>query len=167
MKKILIIVLAIICISPSFMDAAPDSKADAAPEPKAEKHSAFFNKLTETSKGLAVEADYIEWYFGEQANIEAEKDNDCLMEDDKCIAPDGYYIRDTDSKVRKLPVAKDAKVIMQTYQIEKTNEIQWDQEVTLEEFIKEFKKSDRLQYVPYHIEVKDGTITKITEQYVP
>ncbi|RFU70809.1 hypothetical protein D0469_05025 [Peribacillus saganii] len=167
MKKFLFIVLALICISPSFMDAAPDSKADAAPEPKAEKHSAFFNKLTDTNKGFAVEADYIEWYFGEQANIEAEIDNDCLMEDDKCIAPDGYYIRNTDQKSLTLPIAKDATVIMQTYQIEKTNEIQWDQEVTLEEFIKEFESSERLQYVPYHIEVQDGAITKITEQYVP
>ncbi|PLT31886.1 hypothetical protein [Peribacillus deserti] len=130
-----------------------------------DKQTTYFNSVGTNSKGVYVKADYIQWFRGERANKEAYKDKACYWDRGKCYAVDDYYIRNVNPKIRTLPVAKNAVITMVTYQIEKTYDIK-KQRISLSTFKKEMKKS-RYRDIPFHIEVKNGTIIKISEQYIP
>jgi hypothetical protein len=82
--------------------------------------------------------------------------------------PDGYYIRNSEENLQNLTFDSNPTVFMQTYQIEQTYEINWDQEISLDEFLKEWgNSSDRYQNIPFHLVIKDGKIISIKEQYIP
>ncbi|WP_409297037.1 hypothetical protein V1498_04125 [Peribacillus sp. SCS-26] len=155
MKKLMFILSALmVLLSPTVSNAA-------APE----KQTTYLNSVKTTSKGIYAKADYIQWFRGEQANKEAFKDKACYWDRGKCYAMDDYYIRNVNPKIRTLPVSKKAVITMVTYQIEKTNNIK-KQKVSMAVFLKEMKKS-RYRDIPFHIVLKNGVITKITEQYIP
>ncbi|WP_108669125.1 hypothetical protein [Peribacillus acanthi] len=162
MKKALLPFLMALLIIPVTLVATATGKDNII-----EEKTAFINIVTDI-KGTYVQVDEIEWYEGEQANLEAEKDGDCYEEDGKCVVPDGYYIRNSDDKLQKLSLASDTTIFMQTYQIDQTYEINWDQEITWEQLLKEWNhSSERYQHIPFHLVIKDGEIISIKEQYIP
>lgn len=161
MKKALFPFLIALCMIPVTLVATADS------QDKVEEKTAFINIVSD-KEGTYADVDWIEWYEGEQANLEAEKDGECYQEDGKCVVPDGYYIRNSNLKSEKFSIDPNVSVLMQTYQIEQTNEINWDQEVPFDEFLKEWSTSEeRYQNIPFHLVIKDGNIVSIKEQYIP
>ncbi|MNV77270.1 hypothetical protein D3C71_1706790 [compost metagenome] len=48
-------------------------------------------------------------------------------------------------------------------------DIQWNEAVTLQQFIDQFNKTDifDLSQFPYHLTIQDGVITSIVQQYIP
>ncbi|MBM7693627.1 hypothetical protein JOC77_003071 [Peribacillus deserti] len=156
MKKWLTVIIVITSLMMPTVSTAASST---------EKQTTYFNFAGTNSKGVYVKADYIQWFRGERANKEAYKDKACYWDRGKCYAMDDYYIRNVNPKIRTLPVAKNAVITMVTYQIEKTYDIK-KQKISLSTFKKEMKKP-RFRDIPFHIELKNGTIIKITEQYIP
>ncbi|WP_051348541.1 hypothetical protein [Peribacillus kribbensis] len=156
MKKFILSLLAVLVLLPAGFTSAAT---------KTEKQTTYINKLFTNSKGTYIKADYIQWFRGEQANKEAYKDKQCYWDKGKCYAMDDYYIRNINPKIRTLKIAKNAVVTMETFQIEKTYDVK-TQKVSLATFKQEMQKK-RYRYIPFHIELKNGVITKITEQYIP
>ncbi|MFE8701143.1 hypothetical protein ACFYKX_11110 [Cytobacillus sp. FJAT-54145] len=134
---------------------------------KTVKETAFLVGITQAKNKVSVKADYIQWFMGEEANREAGKDKNCPIVNGKCETPDGYYMRNVNPKLRTLSVSPNVKIYMQTYNIEQTREIQWDQKITLKQFIDVMKKDKRYHDIPFHLEIQNGVIVKITEQYLP
>ncbi|WP_163100076.1 hypothetical protein [Peribacillus alkalitolerans] len=162
MKKALLPFLITLLIIPVTLVATATGK-----DSIVEEKTAFINIIS-NEDGTYAEVDEIEWYEGEQANLEAEKDGDCYEEDGKCVVPDGYYIRNTNDEIQDLSFDSNTSVLMQTFQIEKTNEVNWDQEISFDEFLKEWNNSrERYQNIPFHLVIEDGKIISITEQYIP
>ena len=106
--------------------------------------------------------DYIQWYFGKAADREFIKDCKCSKDMDH--APDGYWIRNVNPKIRTFTISKSARYVLQTRNLYK---ITWNENVTRSQFITFLKQRDTHHQIPFHIEVKNGVVTKITEQYIP
>lgn len=146
-------ILSIILIS-LFVTAG----AYAQPASASGKTMTYITSLKEVHGKLTGTFNYIQWYFGKDADREFLKDCGCKKEMDG--APDGYYIRDASSKLRSFPVSKSAAYFLQT----RTGEIKWNEKVTKQQFL-QFVKTK--YYVPYKITIKNGVITSISEQYIP
>jgi hypothetical protein len=106
--------------------------------------------------------DYIQWYFGKAADREFLKDCKCSKEMDH--APDGYWIRNVNPKIRTFTISKNAQFVLQTRNAYK---IKWNEKVTRSQFITFLKQRNQDHQVPFHLEIKNGVVTKITEQYIP
>ncbi|WIM38090.1 hypothetical protein PO903_15700 [Paenibacillus sp. PK4536] len=134
-------------------------------------YTVFINKIERDTNASHYEltVDPINWYTGEAANVEFNKENPNSGIDG---APDGYYITNEDTKTYHYAVAANPKVLMQIY--DHTGQWQdidtnWDEPVSIQKLNAIFQKPDLLDPTsfPYHITVKDGQVTKIVQQFIP
>lgn len=129
-----------------------------------EKATAYIQALKIRQGKLYADFDYIQWYTGKEADREFLKDcKECSEPGSPKHAPNGYYIRNVNPKIRTLLIADTAQFILQT----RTGEIKWNEKVTREDFVLFFLQNESNSYKPFHIEITNGVITKITEQYIP
>ncbi|MBI0577282.1 hypothetical protein IEC97_07900 [Neobacillus cucumis] len=106
--------------------------------------------------------DYIQWYFGKAADREFLKDCKCSKDMDG--APDGYWIRNVNPRIRTFTISKNAQFVLQT---RNSYQVKWNEKVTRSQFIRFLKQRNKDHQVPFHIEIRKGVVTKITEQYIP
>jgi hypothetical protein len=106
----------------------------------------------------AITVDLIQFYQGEAATREAAKDHQ------ESPPPNDYYIRNTNPRLRTLPVTRDAAITTNTLTAGYTGSATKTIRVPL----------DRLRIVllgrnspPFWITVQDGQVTRIAEQYLP
>lgn len=89
---------------------------------------------------------------------------------DKCYALNDYYVIRT-WKITTFKISNEVKVIMQTYSSNdwemKRNEVVSYE--NLKEVITNWNKNNNMKYdtVPFHIELSNNIVTKITEQFIP
>jgi hypothetical protein len=102
--------------------------------------------------------DLIQFYQGEDATREAAKDHQ------ESPPPNDYYIRNTNPRLRTLPVTSDAAITCNTLTAGYTGSATKNVAVPL----------DRLRIVllgksspPFWITVRNGQVVKIAEQYLP
>jgi hypothetical protein len=134
-----------------------------------ETHPAYIDSIQQIDGKTYIHADFIEWYEGEAANVifrEREKDPEMLE------APSGYYIVNDEIDLQTFEVADDALVLMQIYNrtgnVDEAD-IVWNEEISLAKFVAEMLDTSEmnLEAFPYHLEIHDDRIVKITQQYVP
>lgn len=131
---------------------------------------AYVEQIYQENGRSFLNADFIEWYEGEEANrVFLEREQDSGMTE----SPTGYYIVNDDPKVQKLEIAADAKVLMQIYnrtgKIEEAD-IVWNEQISIEKFIALFQEDadlNMLKSFPYHLTIENDTIVQITQQYIP
>lgn len=134
-------------------------------------YTVFINKIERNTNTdhYDLTVDPINWYIGEAANVEFNKENPDSGIDG---APDGYYITNEDTQTYNYAVAANPKVLMQIYDhTGKWQDIDtnWDEPVSIQKLNAIFQKPDLLDPTafPYHITVKDGQVTKIVQQFIP
>lgn len=134
-------------------------------------YTVFINKIERDTNTdhYDLTVDPINWYIGEAANVEFNKENPDSGIDG---APDGYYITNEDTQTYNYAVAANPKVLMQIYDhTGKWQDIDtnWDEPVSIQKLNAIFQKPDLLDPTafPYHITVKDGQVTKIVQQFIP
>ncbi|MCM2534064.1 hypothetical protein NDK43_18965 [Neobacillus pocheonensis] len=127
-----------------------------------EKATTYITSFKVVSGKWVGKFDYIQWYFGKDADREFQKDCKCSKDMDH--APDGYWIRNVNPKIRTFPISSSAQYILQT---RNPYSIKWNEKVTKGQFLTFLKERNKDHTIPFHIEVKNGVITKITEQYIP
>ncbi|MDP4162355.1 MAG: hypothetical protein Q8898_04545 [Bacillota bacterium] len=130
-------------------------------KPVTEKATAYITAIKFNKGKMTGSFDYIQWYFGKDADREFVKDCKCGKE--MPYAPDGYYIRNINKKIRTFTISNSAQYVLQT----RTDTIKWNEKVTKTQFLNFLKKRNQQKGIPFHIEVKGGVVTKITEQYIP
>ncbi|MGD8189320.1 hypothetical protein ACQCN2_04885 [Brevibacillus ginsengisoli] len=133
-----------------------------------EKATTYVKSLTIKNGKLYGTFDYVEWYFGDNAQKAYQKDcPKCSGYDGKGHIPSMYYIRNHNKKLRTYPIAQNAEVVLQTNSLGKDGNFQWNEKVNMKTF-QQFAQKRGIPYnLPFHIEVKNGVVTKITEQYIP
>ena len=136
----------------------------------AEVRTVYINQLEVIDEHLYLHSDEIEWYEGEEADAKFLALEEGAEEIGGAI--DGYYIINDSEELQKLEVADHAQVIMQIYDRDGTYEgadIQWNEEITLEEFIAAYANNELMDLAvfPYHITIEDGIVTSIVQQYIP
>ncbi|WP_126425758.1 hypothetical protein [Brevibacillus marinus] len=171
MKKILAALLVIssilgITAGVSAQTATPSSSQATSTQPAVatEKATAYIQSLQIRQGKLYADFDYIEWYTGKAADREFLKDcKECSEPGSPKHAPNNYYIRNVDPQIHTYMIADTAEFILQT----RTGEINWNEKVTREDFVLFFLQNENNFDSPFHIEITNGVVTKITEQYVP
>ncbi|MBT2697223.1 hypothetical protein J7E79_07340 [Bacillus sp. ISL-40] len=142
---------------------SPSSKANAKViQPTTDKAATYITSFQQVHGKWVAKFDYIQWYFGKAADREFLKDCKCSKEMDH--APDGYWIRNVNPKIRTFTISKNAQYVLQTRSL---YGIKWNEKVTRSQFITFLKQRDKHHQIPFHIEIKNGIVTKITEQYIP
>lgn len=131
-------------------------------QPVTEKSPTYITSFTYQNGKWVGKFDYIQWYFGKDADREFLKDCNCSKEMDH--APDGYWIRNVNPRIRTFTISENAQYVLQTRNL---YSIKWNEKVTRSQFIAFLKQQDTHHQIPYHIEVKNGVVTKITQQYIP
>ncbi len=140
------------------------------PVPKNENSRvAYVGSIYQEDGNSYADADFIDWYEGEEANrIFREREADSGMDE----APDGYYIVNDDTTSVKLKLAPDAQVVMQIY--DRTGDIAeadtvWNERISLDKFLALLEDDSvmNLRDYPYHLLIENGVIVKITQQFIP
>lgn len=162
----LILLLLTVATSASTSTGRVDASAG-----NTEVKTVYIHSLHSAGGHLTLQADPIKWYEGVAADQAFAKD-DPEGYAELGGAPDGYYIMNDDETLATYPVGNDAKVIMQIHdrsgKIEDLD-INWNEEITLQDFVKEFAETDviDLSQSPYHLTIQNGKVVTIVQQYTP
>ncbi|MEK4296850.1 hypothetical protein [Paenibacillus sp. FSL R5-0914] len=147
------------------------TRVDAQDSGKTQQQTVYIHTIQSENGKLSITADEINWYQGANADrVFAERDPEGAAEIGG--APDGYYVVNDVDTLTTYPIADNAKVTMQIFDhtgnIEDLD-IQWNEAITLQQFIDQFNKTDifDLSQFPYHLTIQDGVITSIVQQYIP
>lgn len=145
------------------------SVASAAPSgQKVEKQIGYITQVQKQKNGkYKVTIDYIQWFSRDAAQRAMKEDGKCKGFESECFAPNDFYIRNVNAKLRTFELSNKAVIMLQTYG-HKDGNFHFDQRVSLDSFTSYFNKNkERQAYIPYWIEIQNGVIVKVTEQYVP
>jgi len=86
---------------------------------------------------------------------------------DDNTAPNGYRIDNSITDLTELDLAKDVIIIMQTYSHASDGNFNYNQKISLSEFMSIFSSDSHLKESPYWLEIENEKVVKITEQYIP
>ncbi|MNH91115.1 hypothetical protein D3C73_436660 [compost metagenome] len=170
MKKLWLTFLLAACLTISVSGMAiAQSDGGYVPVPKSENtHPSYINFILTQDDKTYIVADYIDWYFGEEAKeIFAQREPDAGIDS----PPNDYYIVNDNPMLRIFEVEKSAEVLMQLYNRDNTDEgamdIIWNEQITLDKFNNIYASEEALSEFPYHLTIKDGKIVKIVQQFIP
>lgn len=82
-------------------------------------------------------------------------------------APNGFRIENPSTEITSLPVEQNPTIIMQTFSHLPDGNFNFNQLITFSQFLDSFNSGSSTKGVPYWVEMQNGTVTKITEQYIP
>lgn len=138
------------------------------PEAPTETFLALIKKIENKFGVYYFSLDNVQWLTGDSAKAAALADGKCAQLSD--CAPQGFYIRNQDTKVVTYEVASDVEIIMQTFSQKSGGGYNIGEQITPKMLAQIFDKNSklyRLSQVPYNIEIKDGVIQRVLEKYVP
>lgn len=153
--------IAIIFVLAALFGNVTSSEARTNSKPVTEKATTYITGISFKSTRMYGHFDYIQWFLGKEADKEFLKDCKCSKEMQN--APDGYWIRNVNPKIRTFRISNTAQYVLQT----RTGEIKWNEKVSKSQFLNFLKKRNQDHVIPFHLEIKDGVVIKITEQYIP
>ncbi|MCL6605172.1 MAG: hypothetical protein K6T94_20100 [Paenibacillus sp.] len=147
------------------------TRVDAESSVNTQSITVYIDNIQSDNGSLSITIDEIDWYQGSSANqIFAEREPEAYAEIGG--VPDDYYIVNDSDILTNYKVADNASVKMQIY--DHTGNIEdldiiWNEEITLQQFIAQFNKTELLDLsqFPYHVTIQDGVITSIVQQYIP
>jgi hypothetical protein len=139
--------------------------------PAVQKETGYINNIYGSGGKNYLIIDYIQWLTGNDA-IKAAK------EDGEEAPPNGFYIRNQSNQLRTLEVSDTAEIL--TYSHVAANDENGYEQLSFNDFRDLINGTKIPPYVPagsiyensykgvpFHIEITNGAITKITEQYIP
>jgi hypothetical protein len=163
-------------------------------------HMGFIKSTFSQNNKKFLSIDYVEWLNGKDAMRAMLKDGQCKIEGmtlaqalekldsmdmssgaeifGNCIPPDGYFLSNTNPKLRTFEISPNVQIIVQTWTHGIGGDFNWNQKISLDTFygifngtilktpegysVDNFKK-----YSPFVISVKNNIVEKIVEQYRP
>jgi hypothetical protein len=81
--------------------------------------------------------------------------------------PNGFRIDNPSNELTSFPLEQNPSVIMQTFSHVSDGNFHFNQTVSFSDFLSKFQSDSTLKTIPYWFDLENGTITKITEQYIP
>lgn len=168
---LLLVIAGLSLISPLNVigESSSSNVLSAQGEPDSE-FMAYIHSVKQEDGSVQLVVDPISWYTGAAADqIFKEQDPEAYAEIGGTL--DGYYIVNNTEEQLPYSAVSSAEVFMQLYDRGDgmASDIQWNEPITLNSFIKVFNKTDVLDVsaFPYRLTVQDGQIVKIVQQYVP
>lgn len=165
----------------------PTEQKEKKPATATEKAMGYVN-IYESAGKRYLDIDYVQWLTDKEAIKAAIEDKECFQGEDVpkllkelegydisngfgkfgSCAPNGFYIRNKNPQVRTFEISKNAEITMQTLSHTTDGNFNFGEKVSYKTFKSLFTSKDsHFRNLPFHIEVVNGLIMKITEQYVP
>lgn len=138
---------------PATTGAATTAEPQALPDGR---HPVFVTRVD--AKGRTITFDLIRFYTGDAAVKAAAADHQ------ESPPPNDYYIRNTNPRLRTLPVRPGAPITVNVLAAESTGSATKNITVTLDKLAGWFPNPIKPMF---WITVRGGTVTKINEQYLP
>lgn len=169
-----------------FFTEAPKSKS-AGPI----KRIGYITAFHENGGKTSLDIDYIQWFTGEEAKKAEFEDGKSPCKELQECAPNGFYILNTNDKIRNYDVSPNVEITMQTFSHAEDGNFNYNQKITFDEFKKLFAEDEKSSLsepyktptdspyrsiIPFWIEIEGGMealdgqggeVVKITEQYIP
>jgi hypothetical protein len=121
------------------------------------RHPVYLKTVDPDRRKITV--DVIQFYFGDDAAIQAAKDHK------ESPPPNDYYIRNVSPRLRTLPVRSEATITVNTLAAGYTGSATKTVQVQLDRL--EIMLDVRGSSPPFWITVRNGQVTRIAEQYLP
>jgi len=147
----------------------PESKEEMSSQPTGtEKAMGYIKTVYESGGKRYLNIDYIQWLTGDEAIKAMREDGKCPVDiypDPSYCIPNGFYIRNQNPKIRTFEISKDVQISRVTaFDYSPTGV----KSISYEELKNLFTPTDSyFKNIPFHIEVVNGLVVKITEQYIP
>lgn len=81
--------------------------------------------------------------------------------------PNGFRIDNPSTDLTTLPLEQNPIVIVQTFSHAADGNFNFNQTISFSDFLSKYQSDSTLKNIPYWLDLENGTITKITEQYIP
>lgn len=127
----------------------------------------------EARRGFSAKVDAIEWYSGKAALNEFLKDNPGKRKEMQNYEslPEGFYIRNRSRALTSYRISPDAVIIMNTLRRDSTGGYIFNDTISIKTLSSLFPavKNNKSRYtrIPMRLEIRNGVIVKIEEQYIP
>lgn len=148
----------------------PESEEEPTKKPdETEKAMGYIKTVYEKDGKRYLDIDYVQWLTGDEAIKAMREDGKCPVDiypDPSYCIPNGFYIRNQNPKIRTFEISKNAEITRATaFDFSPSGK----KVITYEEFKHLFTAEDSYfgSSVPFHIEVINGLVIEITEQYIP
>jgi len=145
-----------------------DVPDDIYPPEASEKAIGYLKKIYSKNGKNYFDIDYIQWLTGDVAEKAMREDGECSQKGE-CIVLNDYYIRNQNPLVRSFEVAPDAEILAHDFSTDYSTG-NWNESWTFSRFSNYFNTNAKNGYwdsVPFHVEIGNNRIIKITEQYIP
>ena len=136
--------------------------------PITEKAMGYIKTVYERNGKRYLDIDYVQWLTGDEAIKAMREDGKCSVDiypDSTYCIPNGFYIQNQNPKIRTFKISKNAEITRVTaFDFSPSGK----KVITYEEFKNLFTAEDSyFRNIPFHIEVVDDFVVKITERYIP
>jgi hypothetical protein len=155
---------------PEEPSSVPDSgePSDTNPPVAAEKAIGYLKKVYAKSGKNYINIDYVQWLSGDVAEKAMREDGAC-SKTGECIVLNDYYIRNHNPLIRTFEVSPDAEILAHDFSADYSTG-NWNENWTFSRFSQYFNRNANNGYwgsAPFHIEIGNNKVLKITEQYIP
>lgn len=131
----------------------------------------YVREVQPSNTGAYIAVDPAQWFAGQDAIQAATEDKACpvVSSSTPCSLTNGYYIRNNEATTQPLVIAADATVEMQTLSNASDGSNNWDQKISLDQWLQLFATSSQRDWktTPFIFSQIGGKVTDIREQYVP
>lgn len=141
---------------------------DIYPPAVSEKAIGYLKKVYTKGGKNYLDIDYIQWLSGDVAEKAMREDGMC-PKTGECIVYNDYYIRNVNPLIRTFEVAPGAEILAHDFGADYSTG-NWNESWSFSRFSNYFNSSANNGYwdsVPFHVEIGNNQILKITEQYIP
>lgn len=141
---------------------------DINPPVVSEKAIGYLKKVYAGSGKNYINIDYVQWLSGDTAEQAMREDGQCPKKGE-CTVLNDYYIRNQNPLIRTFEVSPDAEILAHDFSAD-YGAGNWNENWTFSRFSQYFNSNVNNGYwktVPFHVEIGNNKVLKITEQYIP
>ncbi len=162
MRKIKILLLIIVALFQSCKEDVPQKMESIAPKIKLSENFCYINKIEQNDGKVSAAIDFIE--YSKTTDLDSTILSSSIIE-----LPNGFCYSNKEVKNEEVEFKNNSKIIMQTFSYSKEGNFNFNQAVTLDEFVQKCNTTEPKPFMfsPYKIVLNKSNIITLTEIYIP
>lgn len=148
--------------------ADPGAPSDIFPPAASEKAIGYLKKVYSKGGKDYINIDYAQWLSGDTAEQAMREDGQCSKKGE-CVVLNDYYIRNQNPLIRIFEVIPNVEIRAHDFEADYASG-DWTESMTFSRFSQYFNRNANNGYwnsAPFHVEIGNNKVIKITEQYIP
>jgi len=156
-------------VLPKTSNTTSPAVNDTLAKPTSERQIGYITKVYDKNGKRFLDIDYIQWLTGKEATKAMLNDGACKGWEDTCGPTNGYYIRNQNTKIRALEISPNVLVAVDTLSHRPDGNFNFGEAISYETFKNLFAENSNsdLKSAPYWINITNGIVDKVSQQYQP